>query len=327
MIKKTWKHNLFYFPTTILLLDDDIGFLHEASKILNENDMLVKTFSSSKPFFHYLAHNAMPINPDELFIKTEVDYYKGSSGIIRTNTNTIYKIAYNSARFNQVAVVVVDYEMMNETGLDVCKCIKDPNIKKIMLTNKASYKIGIDAMNHKVIDAFIEKGDIFTSLIDTIKSFEVEYFYDIAKKMQYASGFMNEPFIANLIDIYIKEKKPKEYYLFNNNKSFLFLDEYATPSGVFIESETTIKNIEETLRQDNISPNIIIPIAERRQIPAGWNPSKYLLGDYEFIMTPCNKISGNKEDYYYYYSDDPNVLNMDNDRIFPFIEKLNDNIS
>ena len=36
---------------------------------------------------------------------------------------------------------------------------------------------------------------------------------------------------------------------------------------------------------------------------------------------------GNKEDYYYYYSDDPNILNMDNDRIFPFIEKLNDNIS
>jgi len=323
-MKTNWRHNLFYFPTTLLILDDDVDFLGEIYLFLKSNNLLARTFSNSKPFLHYLTHYASPINTDELFIKTEVDYYKGSSGIMRADTNSIYKIAYNPSRFDQVSVVIIDYELLNETGIDVCRRIKNKNIKKIMLTNKASHKIGIDALNKKIIDAFIEKDEILDSLIQTIKSLEMEYFFELSKKMNYTCEIMQEPFLANLIDIFINSKSPSEYYIFNNNKSFLFFSADATPSMLVIENESTVKNIENSLKKDNISPEILLPILERRSLPSGWNTSKYLLGEYDLQTKACKKISGNQEDYYYYYSEILPTIDVDFSNIFSFSQKLSE---
>jgi len=324
-MNNNWRSNLFYFPTTLLVLDDDLCFLGEISTFLKNNNLIVRTFHNSKPFLHYLTHYSSPINADELFLKTEVDYYKGSSGIMRADTNSIYKIAYNPSRFNQVSVVIIDYELLNETGIDVCRRIKNKNIKKIMLTNKASHKIGIDALNKRIIDAFIEKDEILYKLIPTIKSLEMEYFFELSKKVSYACEIIKEPFIANLIEIFINSKMPSEYYIFNNNKSFLFLSADATPSILVIENESTIKNIEEFFKKDNISPEILLPILERRALPCVWNPSKYLLKEYKLMLQECSKISGNKEDFYYYYSDDTSTIDIDIDSILSFSQKLSEN--
>ena len=129
--------------------------------------------------------------------------YTNNDQNIEKYISPIYQTIYNETKFNQVSVVVIDYEMPGINGIELCKLIKDTTIKKIILTSRATERIAIDAFNNQTIDAFIFKEEIEKSLIPTIQKLQYNYFADISSHIRSLCPFTKEPFLKNLINIEI----------------------------------------------------------------------------------------------------------------------------
>lgn len=312
---------LFYFPTTVLVLDDDKVFLNEIEEFLTENNIVAIPFSSSSKFLHYLTRYHPPVSLD-FFLDVESDYYNSATKLIRNRLSNIHKLIYNPQRFNQIAVVIVDYEILGETGLDVCKSIKNPYIKKIMLTNKATQMVAINALNNNIIDFFVLKQDIVECLVDAIKYQSFNYFKEISKTIEYPCDFMKEPFILNLFSIYKNQFKPVEFYNYDENGSLLMFDENFNSAAVLIQRESSMRTLCKSFEHNNIPPEILLPMQRREAIPVGWNVAKYLTGEYKFQIEKCNKITGIKDDYYYAFTKNLDQIGIDRKKVLSYKEKL-----
>ena len=63
----------------------------------------------------------------------------------------------DSNRFNEVAVMVLDYSMPEMTGLQLAAALDKPNIRKLLLTGNPSSDEIIQAFNNKLINKYLKK--------------------------------------------------------------------------------------------------------------------------------------------------------------------------
>lgn len=286
---KNYKNScLFYFPSTVLIIDNDSDFISELNEYLNEHQINTIPFAFTTSFLNYINNHVQPVSLND-FLHKENSYFS------ETTLSELYKIVYNPNRFNQISVLIIDYELPNITGTELCSLIKIPNIKKVILTNKASEKIAVEAFNQKIIDGFVFKEDLYNTLIDTITRLQYEYFFDISYPIHYLCNFKKEPFLKNLINIELHNFSPIEYYLLNKNGSFIMFDADLNASALFVEDS---KYFDHMLLNKSILSNKIIDDLQNKK---GIYVSNYISPLFKNIeMTiPCNKINGIFDDYFY----------------------------
>jgi CheY-like chemotaxis protein len=73
-----------------------------------------------------------------------------NSNSITKNINMVHMI-YEPSRFNNIAVLVVDYSMPTINGIEFCKQLGDKHVYKILLTAEADSDIAINAFNDGII--------------------------------------------------------------------------------------------------------------------------------------------------------------------------------
>jgi CheY-like chemotaxis protein len=101
--------------------------------------------------------------------------------VIDVSLDMIHREVHNEHRFEQVSVVVVDYDMPEIDGLEFCRNLKNKAIKKILLTGKADEQTAVRAFNEKTIDRFIRKqdDDVMARLNRAIAELQREHFDQI----------------------------------------------------------------------------------------------------------------------------------------------------
>lgn len=279
---------LFYFPTTVMIIDNDNDFVSDLNNYLNKNHINTIPFAFTNSFLNYIDNYIQPISINNLLVKNSA-YFSEES------LYEIQKIIYNQNRFNQISVLILDYEMPGINGIELSAMVKIPNVKKIILTNKATEKIAIDAFNKKMIDAFVFKEDLFDSLIITIEKLQYEYFYNISLPLHYLCNFTKEPFLKNLINIELENYSPIEYYILNKNGSFVMFDNELNASLLIIEDS---KYFDKMLLNKSILTKKTIENLEKKSCIYISNQTSSLFKTKE-ITIPCNKINGVFDDYYY----------------------------
>jgi CheY-like chemotaxis protein len=223
---------LFYFPSTILWVDDDETFI-DAIKIAYEDKFKCLTFFEANKALAYLSHYKSPLEKINLvkeYVKSD-EYGTISHAPIDLNISKILDIYNHPLKHHEISLLVIDHNMPNMTGLEFCQSIAAQPFKKILLTGETNYKQAVNAFNQGLIDRFIHKS---SNVADELHQYvnELTYNYFCEKTSQLVSHLetshlssLSDPIFSIFFEQWRVENKITQFYLINNHGGFLTIND------------------------------------------------------------------------------------------------------
>lgn len=304
---------LYYFPTKVILVDDDHGFLSDMHLLLDNRTASYQLFNSAKKALNFLNSSASFLSDNSFFLENPESHEWGRQ-TFSLNFDNIKNIALNPKRFDQISIVVADYNMPGMDGIGLFQNIDQNGLKKILLTGEADECTAIEAFNNGIIHKFIRKQDpnLVSKIQSAILECQREAFCDITSKLILSkSPLYNNPIIRREPDLTtyfyqtLKDNDIIEFYLADNQGNFLLLDAQGKTHGFFIQTENQIKVFEEEiLGEAEIPNNIKYAILNRDKIVC-FLPQKgrFIPEDLELnkYLRPASKPSPTCNFYTAYY--------------------------
>lgn len=244
---KRYEIPICYFPTTVLLVDDDRTFLSSLQGRLQADKFFPKFYYSGTQALSFLQNEYKSNFSAQRFLnrpeEKELDHRS-----IDVNVPAIREAMYNPDRFPEIAVLVLDHDMPDKTGIDLCRELKGKPFKKLILTGKVDEKIAIQAFNEGIIDKFIRKdtpGDFYKLLNDSIVELQLQYFQDMSTvvidsliQTEHPSYTpLEEPGFIELFNQICREHDAVEYYMVDSYGSYVFLDFEGNPGWLAVKDE------------------------------------------------------------------------------------------
>lgn len=301
-IKKTKEIPIKYFPTTVLLVDDNQRFLKNITFQMNDN-LAYQFFTDPRVALEYL--NGLSIRePKYMFEDTNSNSYLTSKFSVQIDLDAFRAEVYNKDRFTKIVVVVIDYGMPEINGLEFCQRIKDPRIKKIMLTGEADLETAMHAFNEGIIDKFIFKSNpkLGQVINDSIVEMQEKYFLELSKDVSNILNIdpnycLNDPKIVEIFDYVCRKYNIIEYYVFDIPGSFLLLDMEGKPSWFIIKNQEEIDVYAEIAKEDNISPELYQQLVSGSKIPFLPKDAIGQKCNWDNALYPAHKIESEKNYY------------------------------
>jgi CheY-like chemotaxis protein len=244
-------NSCFYFPTKTVVVDDDGDFLDGIKTSLDYD-------AGKYDFFTDLDQALAVINEN------------GQSGLILSQSyvtddriSGFDKIMLNKHRFDIVSTVVVDFHMPSMSGIEFCSQIKNPHIRKILLTGMTDDTTAIQAFNGGLIDGYVKKQDStpLKILRKSIESSKRKYFEKITNVL-IGNLFERQPLdnpkpvlcdaeFMKYFDQFIDQNKICEYYLTDDAIGVVCLSRfgdvgilYLYTSDILEDNKGYIENLE-----------------------------------------------------------------------------------
>lgn len=329
--------SLCYYPTATIIIDDEINLLEFIVKrLFKDHNFACQPFHNPITALNFLIEEYQ----NKILINYEIETDQDKTSMINITTNfditAIHKQIYNPKRFSLITNAIVDFAMPEMTGDKFCQQIKNPFIKKIMLTGKASNDTGIELFNEENIDKFIVKTDpekLMTSLPHIINNLKYQSFLECSEKIlsQLNNSTSNslftslsDPAFTEIFNEKYKKHNAVEFYILDNQGSFLFLDKQAKPSWLIIATEETMEGYYQIAKQGESTSSIVNALKNRTKIPffpsaanqeqtlktmAEFHPSNW-----EKYLYSCKTFEG-KTKYYYAYLSELRVSDIQFDKI------------
>lgn len=248
--------SLIHHPTSTIIIDDNLNFLKSIIAMLSDEYMNIIPYDSPNNALNFIEniYDTNKINLKE-YVYT-YDNYCIFAG---------YKAIYSKLRFSSISSIFTDYEMPGITGLDFLKKIKAKDIFKIMLTGIATDTMAQYTLEKNLIQYFIRKNN-FNFQDEIIKAMELgtinfeNKLYDtinsILKDVNNIDFIIPER-LCNFIKKIIRDKNIIEYYIIDDNGSFLFIDNNDNLSAIFVYNKSDYLKLytkfRETFNHDMLS--------------------------------------------------------------------------
>lgn len=233
-------------PTTVVLIDDDKRLL-EFVELRLKRKIPCTLYSEPIKALKFLEEEYRQ-NPftKRCLIHPE-DSNRGHRNI-DVDLSAVPLEIYNPNRFEEIAVVVVDYAMPSiDDPKELCQKIKSKGFKVILLTGEADEKIALQLFNERAINQFIRKDtpDFVDILIVAIQALQKAYFKGLSKIVidsltqdpDALPSCLIDPIFIRFFQNFVKQHEFVEYYLYEPTGSFLFLDGNAQPSWLLVKDE------------------------------------------------------------------------------------------
>lgn len=211
---------LCYYPTVVAFIDDSQSFL-SAVELAMSSQFNCITFNDPIRALNH-SNNLNKINWNA-FSENDYNYASDSEQFIRSTLNLSINKITDSGRYEEISVVVVDYDMPGMNGIEFCKNLKNPNIKKILLTGQAGTDEAIKAFNSNTINYYIKKSDdnLFETLSRAIQEMQNRYFIDISSYIKIRAidnkqSLFNDVKLSEYFSNIVKANDISEYYFLTN---------------------------------------------------------------------------------------------------------------
>lgn len=211
---------LCYYPTSVVFIDDSNSFLSAMDLALAPHFSCLSFNDPVRALNH--ANNINNLNWNA-HTKEDYNYYSDSEQFVQNTLNASEKKLANQHRYNEVSVVVIDYDMPEMDGLTFCRNLKNPNIKKILLTGQVSTEEAICAFNDNVINYYIKKSDpnLVDNLIKAIADMQNRFFIDISsfikiRAIDNKKSLFNDAVLSKYFSDIITGNDIVEYYFSTN---------------------------------------------------------------------------------------------------------------
>jgi CheY-like chemotaxis protein len=303
------KLPLFYFPPTICWIDDDQLFLDAASNLF-KNDYNCLTFANPEKAIQ-LLNTYQPLSKSVNFYReyAESDFFNTYNHLpIDINISEITKLATIPSIRNELAILIIDNNMPNINGIELCKKFKNSPYKKILLTGQTNSAQVIHAFNDGIIDKFIGKDKYLTDrLKKDIFELSYQYFFEQTKNiLDHIETSQPSPLSDEIfIDFFYKwceSNQFDEFYLVNKYGSFLVKHKNGSLTYFIVMSEHA-KNEFLKFNDDGLDKvgDILDRISAGKLIPFFGIDKEYWEFSYEDwhkYLYPANIIEG-REKYYW----------------------------
>ena len=304
--------NSYYYPTTLIVLDDDVDFL--ASFALRFSDEpLLKIFSDPHQAIRYLFDSQLNMLPLETFISpydgdAEPNCYNGDR-LIRLRSAQVPGLLQRPERFSQASVIVVDYDMAGFNGLQVCRAISNLPVRRLLLTGKAGVETGVRALNDGLIEGYFAKQD--RDLARELRcgiARQRGAFFDILtspfKAMLCADemSFLTDASFEEILSGYSRSVRSVEHYVTYGPPGILFVADNGTASWVLVTDELGMKSHFEIAAEADAPHELKSLFAERRVIAffpnlGGFYSSAYR-ASWRNYVTPARHFKGERDWYH-----------------------------
>lgn len=238
-----------FFPTKVLLIDDQVKFLKELKPTLDTSACTYDTFSNP---YEALEHLKKFQGKESYLHKWLGDGYQH----IKEHDYRWRDQIYSNERFEQVSTIIVDHTMPGINGIELCAKLQSHHLQKIMLTGEADESIAINAFNEGLIQGFVRKNDpkVFDKLHTLIHKRQQEFFnsltrwaYEAAKEDVYGT-LLGAPEYINIFQDMVARFHIVEYYLLDTVGKFLLVDAQGNLSALYAyhqeEHRTTSPHME-----------------------------------------------------------------------------------
>ncbi|WP_353109532.1 response regulator [Salinisphaera dokdonensis] len=224
----------YFHPTQIVLVDDDIDFLGNLSLQL-EADLPYLLFDSTHKALGYINDRESEAPSRQRFFRFD----NGGSALsggggerkVSLDTDAITREMYFTNRFSQISIAMVDYAMPQMNGLEFCRQIRNPHIKKILFTGVATEVEAVEAFNKGVIDRFIRKSErnVYEQLNQTIRELQHAHILDTFSAATdvfdvRVPDLLRDPAVETLLKNLRARYDFVEYYMTDDPAGFLLVD-------------------------------------------------------------------------------------------------------
>ena len=298
------KLPIVQYPLTTIMLDDDPVFL-EGMKF-NLNNSFIKFSTDQKEVKCFIKkHQQSGINYGKIMNYCYPEEI--SEKRMSINLGLIEEKINDDRKQNEFIVLVIDYDMPIQNGLDICEEIKADNVYKILLTGAASMPEVVNAYNNKLINMYIDKSN--ENLVEVLNREIVEaqqtYFQKFSANILSAINldtnvkcYLGNRQYIDFISQYINEYNIVELYLFDHAGSYLIKDYNGCKSRLHIADLDMVKGVLESLPED-IDPKIRDDIKRRNKMLCVKNIDSYdKKMNFSKYMVNCNKIAAGSDLYY-----------------------------
>ncbi len=222
----------FYFPTTVLYVDDDqlmldaykqlfieMNYKYKFLKKVSEVESYMKSYSSK---LHHL--NMLELNDDFESNQTSV------AGSMHLNIEKMFELIASQDKYDEISLFMSDYYLNDSIdGLELCKLYKDQYFKRMLLTVSDNYNLARQALNVRAIDYFANKTDSVEQIKEAIFSLSINFFCDLTLELrQYTEVNGESPLLDDVFIRYfnglLKTHDITEYYLIDKNGSYFMID-------------------------------------------------------------------------------------------------------
>lgn len=301
-----------YYPTRIILIDDNEPFLQNIETQLNIENITCSSFNTPSDFVKYFneEYNIHPFSKTSFLWLEENDF---DHRTIDINIREIYKTLFNNERFGEISIAISDYAMPDMNGLELFANLKeDYPLKRILLTAEADEKLAVQAFNDGLIDAFIRKDmqDFSKTLITTIYNLQSKYFNNLSHFIMTCltqdpsnTSCLNDSIFVSFFEAL--SKKYTEYYLLDEFGSYLLMDFEGKPTWLAVKTEEEAESNYEIAKDfsetASVSPDLLETLRNRDKIiflPPDINQNTILPSQWPKHAYPAKKIKGKKTYYY-----------------------------
>lgn len=273
----------FAYPTTVAFVDDSTAFLSNLSLQLDPllafrmfgSPIEALKFLNERPPQHQAADGIFSPYRD----RTEEN---DAHQVVAMRVDAIRSLVHQPARFQSVSVVVVDYDMPELNGLEFCRRITDPTVKKIVLTGKADERVAVRSFNEGLIDRFIRKHEVDAeeTLNQAIRDMQDAYFEHAGASVRDALsvveyGFLKDSALADHVNGIFNSLGIVEHYLTYQPHGLLMFDDAGTAYLLVIHTDETLRGVREIAVEQGAPASFFAELDSRRAVPYFWHSEGY----------------------------------------------------
>ncbi len=220
------------YKTRVIFLDDDVDFLEEMQDSVKSTAYDIMFVSNLQDFTRLITegHQVQIDLPNILQpIDNEVSDLSDSEAL-RFDLSKFKEIRQIENKVREVTVVIVDNNLGELSGIDVCASLCDTGLARILLTGDCDYSDALDAMNKKKINFFVDKlplSNRFSDSLDDDLENNILQKLDIAidryfiAKDSYNNKLLCNPQFKKLYKAIVKSHDIVEHYLIEKDTMLL----------------------------------------------------------------------------------------------------------
>jgi CheY-like chemotaxis protein len=295
----------YYFPTTAVFVDDNPSFLRSLALELPE-DLAYQMFESADAALAWINH---PAEAPPLYQRCFSHFAQigrneaGAQQLIHLDLSLIEREVSNAERFREISVVVVDYDMPGLDGLEFCRRIENPRIRKVLFTGVADEKVAVQAFNAGIIDRFIIKSqpDAVAEVRRAVSDLQRRYFEAISETLRATlmlnpPPFLVDPAFERLFAELCARHNFVEYYLVAEPDGFLMLTDTGALHRLVVLGESAMDAQVASARRAGAPPRVIDDLTQRRvlgyffeSVEEYFDAAEYEWDEY---LVPAHRLEG-----------------------------------